>query len=880
MSHRAARPFGLSGSLDECKLLEDGHHQQLCNCLGGVTMPLHTTQLPSGVAQAPSPAYLIFWASGSPSWCPDCRDAEPAIHAVFGKNPNENHDGPAGYMLYVGDRPTWKDPNNHYRLDYGVQSVPTILRWENGKETGRLEDDDCQDEGKLRAFIERNLYRVSPTALIPSGSVAASARPSSSFRRTQPRDPPGMKAVLSSESLKAFNHALTCLSKFGDNLSLQAARQDDGKEMLRLSTINSSSSAFAAFFFYGDFFEEFNVRLREDYEPTKSAQRSKIECQLHAKALSSILKSRLNRGLERCEIHIVQPLSYSTPASTNVPQDSQALNGNAMEARLLLRLHCAHGVVKTHKLTYEPKKSLYPTANPHPGCVVVVGPRTASEWLDPFLSSKGGGGGAGGSGGGSGVGAAGGAAGPAGEVSLHCGPDFCIVKNKEIDLAARLDSRSGDNRGSVLRNIQTEVRIDLQSFSSYDVQELVHLTFPLKEFKAAVALAESLGFPLEIRFGINDQPLFILISNAHQIATASAGTAGAAAPHASGSSSMPKATYEQGEATLRAEFVLATTQEPDPVEPESGEVPAADAAGGAGAGAGAGPSALNVAAPAASASERLPRHTPASGAEARWTAGSGAGGGEDDSLPPLEPLFRPSQSDSAMPYEPDATPPEYNPLQSTPCPSIPARSGVSATPATILAASGIPQIQFSDHGRFVLRASQTSTRDADEALMANLRTDPPSGVSNFTGQPASEDSSFVLREPEATPLEADDGEAGTPWGATAARAADATDGAVQGSPFASGQAQPEVDDYFFGDDDYDDLDFGYELGGGGVGGEEAPREMEGVEVKPAAEEVEAEDQEEADVPPTPTPPPESDDATQGEDDVERLRRRKKYRPVF
>ncbi|KAE8267595.1 hypothetical protein A4X09_0g4751 [Tilletia walkeri] len=824
-------------------------------------MPLHTTQLPSGISQAPSPAYLIFWASGSPSWCPDCRNAEPAVHAVFGKGPNENHEGPAGYMIYVGDRPTWKDPKNHYRLDYGVQSVPTIVRWENGKETGRLEDDDCQDEDKLHAFIERNLYRVSPTALIPSGSVAASARPSSSFRRTQPREPPGMKAVLSSESLKAFNHALTCLGKFGDNLSLQAARTDDGTGMLRLSTINSSSSAFAAFFFYVDFFEELTVRLREDYEPSKSTQRSKIECQLHAKALSSILKSRLNRGLERCEIHIVQPLS-TPPASTNPAQDSQLLNGNVVEARLLLRLHCAHGVVKTHKLTYEPKKSLYPTANPFPGCIVVVGPRTASEWLDPFLSSKGSGGAGGGGASGGGGGAGGGAAGPAGEVSLHCGPDFCIVKNKEVDLVGRLENRLGDNKGSILRSIQTQVRIELQNFVLYDVPQVVHLTFPLKEFKAAIALAESLGLSLEIRFGVNDQPLFILLSNAPQIPTASATTAAQAAAHASGSSSMPKATYEPGQPTLRAEFVLATTQEPDPIAPE----PAPAAAERAGDGARAAHSAGKAPTPAPPTSEAAMRQEHASNSEAQSTAASG----EEDSLPPLVPLFQPSQSDSAIPYQPEPTPQIYDAQESTPRPSVLARSGAPST-----AASGAPQVQLSSHGRFVLRASQSSTRDTDEAAMANLRTDPPSGASQFTGRSVALAGSLDHGQIEATPLEAEYEESGTPWGATAARAADATDGVVQEEDhFASGRAQQEVEDFFFGDDDYDQLDFGYDPNEGRQPentGEEGGKGMEEVENEP-----EEEEEEEEDIPPTPTPPPDSeDDVTQGEDDMERLRRRKK-----
>ncbi|KAK0521799.1 hypothetical protein OC834_006527 [Tilletia horrida] len=904
-------------------------------------MPLHTSQLPAAIAQAPSPAYLIFWASGSPSWCPDCRNAEPAVHAVFGTGPNDGTGGPSGYMIYVGDRPTWKDPNNQYRTEYNIQSVPTIVRWENGKETGRIEDAECQDEGKLQAFIDRNLYRVSPTALIPSGSVAGSHRASSSFRPTQPREPPGMKAVMSADSLKSFNHALTCLSKFGDNLCMQATRTEDGTGMLRLSTINSSSSAFAAFFFYLDFFEELNVRLREDYEPTKSAQRTKIECQLHAKALGSILKSRLNRGLERCEIHIIQPWS-GLPTGTD--QNSQ-FNGNALEARLLLRLHCAHGVVKTHKLTYEPKKSLYPTANPFPGAQFIIGPRTASEWLDHFLSSKGGSSGGGGAAGSSS------APGPAGEVSLHCGPEFCIVKNKEVDLAGRLENRLGDTRGTLLRSIQTQVRIELQEFISYDVNQVIHLTFPLKEFKAAIALAESLGLSLEIRFGINDQPLFILLSNAPQI------------PTASNHSSMPRPTYEQGQPTLRAEFVLATTQEPDPADTEGGAdaAPGAGvaAANGAGPTAGAGPSAKGEASQqsqAARGSQQAAAHSN-DGQPMRSTAGSG-------SLPPPEALLRKSQGagskrdqsrandggrgDSQQqqqqpvfqpPSQGDAEQPLFQPSQGEDDEddfaafaqmeddlnrleeqeqeaAASARAGRPAQNGSIGAngqgsaqASGIA-VPAPSHGRFVLNSSQVSNREAEEALLAQLRTDPPSystpvaaGAGNGNARaPAPSAAPPGSMAPHLPPTQlmfddedayAAEAETGTPWGATAAMAADAAagvssslgaalSGARLGSPSfyygaesgqEQGQGRGQMQDVFIGDEVR------------GVSDARGQRRREGQRDERGRADEETEDQDEdEDPPPTPPAPGASDEDDEEEEDdddtVERLRRRKKYRPIF
>ncbi|KAL9935158.1 hypothetical protein V8E36_006234 [Tilletia maclaganii] len=876
-------------------------------------MPLHTSQLPASITQAPSPAFLIFWASGQPSWCPDCRDAEPAVHAVFGTGPNDG--GPPGYMIYVGDRTTWKDPQNQYRLDYNVQSVPTILRWEDGRETGRLEDYECQDETKLRAFIERNLYRISPSALIPSSSRATSIRPpSSSFGPTQPREPPGMKAVLSSASLKSFNHALTCLGKFGDNLCMQATRTEDGSGMLRLSTINASSSAFAAFFFYVDFFEELTVRLREDYESTKSAQRTKIECQLHARALGSILKSRLNRGLERCEIHIIQPWSISDVGSTARPTaaaaHSQLSTGNGIEARLLLRLHCAHGVVKTHKLTYEPKKSLYPTANPYPGCQFVIGPRTASEWLEHFLSAKGGGGGAGAPGGTAG---SGGAAGPAGEVSLHCGSDFCIVKNKEVDIAGRLENRLGDGRGTILRSIQTQVRIDLNEFVSYDVEQTIHLTFPLKEFKAAITLAESLGLSLEIRFGSNDQPLFILLSNAPQIPTASH-------PAASGDSMNPRPTFEIGQPSMRAEFVLATTQEPDPIEGDG-----VAAAGGAPA----------QAAPRTERAAKTPPDDAGAAAEAKRTRTQNDGetvhsrgegvrasqqngsqgrresqprsSNRSESLPPVEALFQPSRGEAAGAALGDETDGHAGP-QVVDGPGMGPNEGEEALPANLLL-GGSPsrrtqqEANLPSHNHFVLNPSQMSNRAVDDAVISRLRQEQErerNGDAMDSAYPPPTaplpGSMDVLRASPALDLrDADEGEdeRGTPWGATAALAADAGGQAQRWEENGSaGMASPgraahreieDLQDAFFGDDfgPDDGLDElldrpvgqAQTVNGHGQNGTGYAGQLE----------EEGQDDDSSDPPPTPSPPPgetDDDEDTLAEDEIERSRRRKKYRPVF
>ncbi|PWO00717.1 hypothetical protein FA09DRAFT_327446 [Tilletiopsis washingtonensis] len=98
-----------------------------------------------------NPHYLIFFSSGAPPWCPDCVAALPAIHAVFGKDSGAA--GAEAELLTVG-REEWKNKQNPHawRSEYNVQGVPTIIKWQDGKEVGRLDEDGCKDEKRLREF--------------------------------------------------------------------------------------------------------------------------------------------------------------------------------------------------------------------------------------------------------------------------------------------------------------------------------------------------------------------------------------------------------------------------------------------------------------------------------------------------------------------------------------------------------------------------------------------------------------------------------------------------------------------------------------------------------------------------------------------------------
>lgn len=81
----------------------------------------------------------------------DCVRAEPVIY----KKLEVSSDDIALLRAYVGDRPTWRNPQHPWRVDsrFKLTGVPTLIRWENDTIKGRLEDNEAQLEKKIEALV-------------------------------------------------------------------------------------------------------------------------------------------------------------------------------------------------------------------------------------------------------------------------------------------------------------------------------------------------------------------------------------------------------------------------------------------------------------------------------------------------------------------------------------------------------------------------------------------------------------------------------------------------------------------------------------------------------------------------------------------------------
>ncbi|TIA92168.1 hypothetical protein E3P99_00760 [Wallemia hederae] len=100
-------------------------------------------QFHTSAVETPSTTYLVF----SEPWCPDCRNIDGLLKQYF-----DREGAPLAQIVRVGDVAEWKSPNNVFRTQWNVNSIPTIIRYDNGNESGRLVESEIT-AGALTRFI-------------------------------------------------------------------------------------------------------------------------------------------------------------------------------------------------------------------------------------------------------------------------------------------------------------------------------------------------------------------------------------------------------------------------------------------------------------------------------------------------------------------------------------------------------------------------------------------------------------------------------------------------------------------------------------------------------------------------------------------------------
>ncbi|KDR75080.1 hypothetical protein GALMADRAFT_69752 [Galerina marginata CBS 339.88] len=280
-----------------------------------------------------------------------------------------------------------------------------------------------------------------------------------------------MQASLDAFSLKVLTRALTCLSKYGDELSIYAT-----PEFLSLSSTNSSKSAYCRFKYERQFFSRYRLGTsasgNHDWE-NEVDESQNVTGQLMTKSFLSILKHRtVEKSVERCELSLVE-------GNQEGSQDDEARD--TLESKLMVRLHCKHGVVKTHRLLLLTPASLMAPGVPDATneSRITVGPKALKDLLDHFPVAKG----------------------------ARSDPQL-VWTFEQHEVALKSMESSVDSRGR--GQLSTEISISAEEFDVYDLYETpTTIAFHLREFNATIAFADSMSLPLELRFTDPAAPLFI-----------------------------------------------------------------------------------------------------------------------------------------------------------------------------------------------------------------------------------------------------------------------------------------------------------------------------------------------------------------------------------
>ncbi|CAD6579613.1 MAG: hypothetical protein ASARMPRED_009203 [Alectoria sarmentosa] len=249
---------------------------------------------------------------------------------------------------------------------------------------------------------------------------------------------------LTLEGVVRIHDAVSCLAKFSEVVSLEA--RDD---KLVLTALNSSKSAYASFSLDKTvFFEKyiFNVTQAKDQQSTEDAG-ARFTCQLYNKALLSVFKGRLDdvrdkdTAVERCECHI---------------QDQH----DKTECRLIIKMVCRHGVIKTYKLTYESVEVMHALFNKS---------AAKNTWT-------------------------------IGANTLRSFAEYFGANTEQLDISSEggrttftsYTEKIMNGRDVLRQPLQTSITIDNLDFEDFKVEEQLHIGISVKDFKAIVTHAETL----------------------------------------------------------------------------------------------------------------------------------------------------------------------------------------------------------------------------------------------------------------------------------------------------------------------------------------------------------------------------------------------------
>ncbi|KZT38458.1 hypothetical protein SISSUDRAFT_1061996 [Sistotremastrum suecicum HHB10207 ss-3] len=244
-----------------------------------------------------------------------------------------------------------------------------------------------------------------------------------------------------------------------------------------IASANSAASAYCRFLFTPEFFKHYKLQRNADSLTFATPQDEAIVGELKVKGLLAIIKPR---GLDRSVEKIVLEIHDGPEFEKNHGESST--RKSSVESKFLVRAHCKHGVIKTHKLIIDVNTTVMTPRVPDAstGSRVTIGSEVIKDILDHFPMGK----------------------------AMKSDPQL-IWHFSGTDVRVR--SLEGNTKE--VNFVSTELRIGADEFEEYYVlTPPITLKWHLREFNATIALAESINIPIELKFTQPDAPLSIAIN--------------------------------------------------------------------------------------------------------------------------------------------------------------------------------------------------------------------------------------------------------------------------------------------------------------------------------------------------------------------------------
>ncbi|XP_072251753.1 cell cycle checkpoint control protein RAD9A isoform X1 [Leuresthes tenuis] len=249
-----------------------------------------------------------------------------------------------------------------------------------------------------------------------------------------------MQCVVTGGNVKVLAKAIHSLSRIGDELYVEP--QEDG---LALRSVNSSRSAYACFLFAPLFFSRYSIPTGLNFR-----------CKMAIKSVQAVFRSlaTLEKTVEKCRIEL----------------DEQ-------KDRLTFTLHCKHGLLKTHNLSYQDSESLQAVFDKD-SCANAfrAQPRLLVDTVVHFPPSL-------------------------EEVTLTVSDERMWVRNHVEDEAERSKA------------MLTELCLASDEFEHFAVRAHNSITFCLKELRGLLLFAEATGLPVSLYFDEPGSPAVLSVTD-------------------------------------------------------------------------------------------------------------------------------------------------------------------------------------------------------------------------------------------------------------------------------------------------------------------------------------------------------------------------------